>query len=307
MLRNPGTLCKTFWSAAPRPSAKRMAPFTYTDAHVHFWDPSLRPYRWLAECPSIAGPHGPADLTREAAGEAPSRVVFVQADCEPGAALGEADWVASLADLLPPTAGIVAFAPMNAGSATLAALGSLAARPRVRGVRHLIQGEADPAFCLSAAFVAGVRACGAHGLSFDLCVRHHQIAAATKLAALCPDTSFILDHAGKPDLRSGKLEAWRTDIAALASLAHVACKVSGLLTEADPADLAIERFVPVVRYLLDTFGPERLLFGSDWPVVKLAAPYPAWLKMAKMLLAHLPEPEQAGIFDANAARLYRLA
>jgi L-fuconolactonase len=283
-----------------------MAPLNYTDAHVHFWDASMRPYPWLAECPAIAGPHGPADLAREAGAEPPSRVVFVQADCAPASALGEADWVESLAERLPPTAGIVAFAPMNAGAATAAALRALAARPRVRGVRHLIQGEKDPEFCLSPAFVDGVRACGAHGFSFDLCVRHPQIAAATRLAGLCPDTSFILDHAGKPDVRSGDLEVWRTNIAALARLPNVACKISGLMTEADPNDLGVERFAPVFSHLLGTFGPGRLLFGSDWPVVKLAAPYPAWLRIAKMLLAHLSATEQAGIFDANAARLYRL-
>jgi L-fuconolactonase len=283
-----------------------MASFTYTDAHVHFWDAAMRPYPWLGECPAIAGPHVPADLAREAGGEPPSRVVFVQADCEPASALGEADWVESLAARLPPTAGIVAFAPMNAGTATATALRTLASRPRVRGIRHLIQGEPDPGFCLSPAFIDGVRACGTHGFSFDICVRHHQIAAATQLARLCPDTSLILDHAGKPDLRSGRLDAWRADIAALAELPNVACKVSGLVTEADPDDLGIERFAPVVQHLIETFGPGRLLFGSDWPVVKLAAPYPAWLKMAKMLLAHLPAAEQAGIFDANATRLYRL-
>jgi L-fuconolactonase len=176
----------------------------------------------------------------------------------------------------------------------------------VRGIRHLIQGESDPAFCLSQAFVEGVRTCGSLGLSFDLCVRHHQLPSATQLVRLCPETSFILDHAGKPDLRSSRLDTWRADIGSLSKLPNVTCKVSGLVTEAGPGSLETERFVPVVNHLVETFGPRRLLFGSDWPVVKLAAPYPTWLNMAKMLLAHLSETEQAGIFNANAARVYRL-
>jgi len=278
----------------------------YTDSHVHFWDTSLRSYPWLAEVPAIAAAHGPGDLAAEAAGELPSRVVFVQADCERGSAMGEVSWVESLAGQVPRTAGIVAFAPMDAGSATLSALKALAARPLVKGVRHLIQGETDPGFCLSASFTEGVRECGRLGLSFDICVRHPQLASVTELVRRCPGTSFILDHAGKPDLRANLLDSWRSNIRVLSSLPNVVCKVSGLVTEAGTAARELERFVPVVGQLLKAFGPQRLLFGSDWPVVKLAVPYPLWLGMAKKLLAHLSPSEQALIFNANAARVYRL-
>jgi len=148
--------------------------------------------------------------------------------------------------------------------------------------------------------------CGRLGLSFDLCVRHPQLASVTELVRRCPGTSFILDHAGKPDLRTGMLDAWRANITRLARQPNVTCKVSGLMTEAGSAALEFDRFVPVVAHLLETFGPQRLLFGSDWPVVKLAAPYATWLGMAKNLLAPLSESEQAGIFNGNAARVYRL-
>ncbi|HEY5227186.1 MAG TPA: amidohydrolase family protein [Opitutaceae bacterium] len=281
-------------------------PLEYTDSHVHFWDTSLRSYPWLAEVPTIAAAHGPGELAIEAAGELPSRVVFVQADCERTAATGEVEWVESLSSRIPRTAGIVAFAPMDAGGATTAALQALARRPLVKGVRHLIQGETDPGFCLSAPFIEGVRECGRLGLSFDICVRHPQLATVTELVARCPGTSFILDHAGKPDLRASLLDSWRSNIRELSRLPNVVCKVSGLVTEAGTAARELERFVPVIGQLLESFGPQRLLFGSDWPVVKLAAPYPVWLGMAKKLLAHLSGSEQALIFNANAARVYRL-
>lgn len=279
--------------------------FAYTDSHVHFWDTSLREYPWLAEFPSISGLHDPGELRVESSDAPPSRVVFVQADCARDAALGEVGWVESIAGQAPTTAGIVAFAPMDSGRDTASLLRMLASRPLVKGVRHLIQGEADPGFCLSEEFVEGVLACGDLGLSFDLCVRQHQLEAATQLVRLCPETSFILDHAGKPDLASNELGSWRVDIAALAALPNVACKLSGLVTEAG-GSLEPGLFAPVVDHLLQTFGPGRLLFGSDWPVVKLAAPYAAWLNMAKKLLAHLSATEQAGIFNANATRVYRL-
>jgi L-fuconolactonase len=280
--------------------------FEFTDSHVHFWDASLRPYAWLAGVPSIAAAHGPLELAREAEGSPPSRVVFVQADCDRGRALDEVGWVESMEGLAPPVAAIVAFAPMDAGAGTLQALRSLVGRPLVRGVRHLIQGETDPGFCLSPAFVEGVRECGELGLSFDLCVRPPQLSSVIELVRLCPATSFILDHAGKPDLRSNMLESWKAHIGRLAALPNVACKVSGLVTEAGTAALDPDRFVPTISHLLETFGPSRLLFGSDWPVVKLASPYATWLRMARALLAHLPEQSQASIFSGNAGRVYRL-
>jgi L-fuconolactonase len=281
-------------------------PFEFTDAHVHFWDPAQRPYPWLAEVPAIAGAHGPADLAREAGADIPARVVFVQADCERYSAASEVRWVESISDLDVPVAAIVAFAPMDAGSATDGVLRSLSRRPLVRGVRHLIQGETTPGFCTSEAFTAGVRRCGEVGLSFDLCVRPGQLADAAELVRRCPETTFILDHAGKPALGGGSLDAWRRDIAAVAAGPNAVCKLSGLVTETGDAALEAGLFAPSVSHLLDTFGPARLLFGSDWPVVKLRSPYPAWLQMARTLLSHLPPADQAAVFDGNARRVYRI-
>jgi L-fuconolactonase len=278
----------------------------YTDSHVHFWDTSLRRYPWLSGFPSISAPHGPLDLVREAAGSPPSRVVFVQADCDREAAMDEVAWVESIAGQGAPVAGIVAFAAMDAGERTRAALRALVARPLVRGVRHLIQGETDPHFCLSQAFLEGVRQCGDLGLTFDICVRHPQLASVVELARTCPSTSLVLDHAGKPDLRADMLESWRAHIADLAACPNVTCKVSGLVTEAGTAALDLARFVPTIGHLLETFGPQRLLFGSDWPVLKLASPYSTWLAMARALLAHLPAADQEAIFTGNAGRVYRL-
>jgi L-fuconolactonase len=280
--------------------------FQFTDSHVHFWDSTLRRYPWLSGVPSIAAAHGPDDLAREAGEAIPSRVVFVQADCERASAMDEVAWVESFTRGPIAVAGIVAFAPMDAGAGTLTALRDLVRRPLVRGVRHLIQGETNPRFCLSPAFLEGVRECGELGLSFDICARHAQLAAVVELVRLCPATSFILDHAGKPDLRSDLLESWRTHVSELAGCANVVCKVSGLVTEAGTAALDPERFVPTIRHLTETFGPSRLLFGSDWPVVKLASPYTTWTQMARALFAHLPESDQEAIFNATAARVYRL-
>jgi len=276
------------------------------DTHVHFWDPARLPYPWLAGVPSINRAHTPAELAAEAGGRPASRMVFVECDADRGRATDEVAFVEELASRDPRIAGIVAFAPVDRGAATVAALDALAARPLVRGVRHLIQGDADPGFCVRPAFVEGVRACGARGLSFDLCVRHHQLASVIELVHACPDTAFVLDHAGKPDIRGRLLDPWRAQVKALARLSNVACKLSGLVTEADPEGWTVDDLRPYVDHLLSTFGPERLCFGSDWPVVKLAGGYARWLDAALALLDPLAPAERGAILAGNAARVYRL-
>jgi L-fuconolactonase len=279
-----------------------MTPFI--DTHVHFWDQRVLPYPWLVEVPTIAHPHTPVELHAEAGTELPARIVFVECGA-PG--LDEVQWVTQLAAREPRLAGIVAKIAVNAGEKTAADIATLKRNALVRGVRHLIQGEPDPDFCTRPEFIAGVRALGAAGLSFDVCCRHHQLGAVVQLVRSCPDTRFILDHFGKPDIRGGQLDPWRRHIADLAALTNVDCKLSGLVTEADHAAWTVDHLRPYVNHALATFGPHRLLFGGDWPVVKLAAPYTRWLDTARALVSDLPPPAQTAIFHDNAVRVYRLA
>jgi L-fuconolactonase len=282
----------------------------FIDTHVHCWDRTQVPYPWLDGFPSIAGRHTPAELRAEVGDEGgtrfPEKIVVVEGDCDRARSFDEVAAIEALAAAEPAISGIVAFAPMDRGAETIAALDRLRARPLVRGVRHLIQGEADPDFCRRPEFIAGVRAAGERGLSFDICVKHHQLASVVDLACECPGTQFVLDHAGKPDVRGQKLEPWRQLITKLAWLPHVACKLSGLVTEADPAAWTIEDLRPYVEHLLARFGAHRLIFGSDWPVVKLASSYQRWLDTALTLLARLESEDRAAILSANAQRIYRL-
>jgi len=280
-----------------------MASAPYIDSHVHFWDQRVLPYPWLVNVPDIAGPHTPAELHAEAGKDLPAQMVFVECGA-PGPE--EVAWIGQLAVHEPRLAGIVAKIEVNAGQATTRAIASLKRHPLVRGARHLIQDGVDPNFCLHAEFVAGVRALGAAGLSFDLCCRHHQLDAVALLVEQCPDTRFILDHFGKPDIAAGRLDPWREHIAALAALPNVDCKLSGLITEADHNAWTIDDLRPYVNHVLATFGPGRLLFGGDWPVVKLAGAYVRWLDTARTLVSHLSPAAQAAVFHDNALRVYRL-
>lgn len=285
------------------PDSKISHGFAFVDSHVHFWDQRVLPYPWLAEVPAIAGPHTPAELHAETAGCRPEKIVFVEC----GAPwLDEVQWVGRLAAREPRLAGIVAKCPMNAGAATTAALAELRRHPLVRGVRHLIQDEPDPRCCLAPEFVAGVRQLGPAGLSFDLCCRQHQLPAVIELVRGCPETRFVLDHLGKPDIRAGRLDPWRDHLRALAAQPNVDCKLSGLITEADHRAWQTADLRPFVGHALDVFGPGRLLFGGDWPVAKLAGAYVRWLDTARELVSHLSASDQDALFRRNALRVYRL-
>ena len=184
--------------------------FAFIDSHVHFWDRGNLPYPWLDEVPSISGRHTPVELRDESPGRFPEKIVFVEC----GAPwLDEVKWVERLATAEPRVAGIVAKCMANEGAATEVRLAELKLHPLVRGVRHLIQHEPDPEFCARPEFIAGVRAVGAAGLSFDLCCFHHQMPAVVRLVRACPETRFILDHFGKPGIRARLLDPWRAHLA----------------------------------------------------------------------------------------------
>jgi L-fuconolactonase len=210
------------------------------DGHVHFWDPDRLHYDWLPD--ELRRPFLPSDYDGGA-----DALVFVQADCRADEGLAEIEWVESLGA----AAAIVAFAPLERAPD----LRELASRPLVKGVRRLLQGEPDALF---AAVVPGVRACGESGLVFDACVTAPQLPRLVGLARACGDTTIVLDHLGKPRV----LDPWRADVAALAALANVRCKLSGLTSELGPD----AGFAPYLRHALDVFGPERCLYGSDWPL-----------------------------------------
>lgn len=274
------------------------------DSHVHFWDRKMLPYPWLDEVPAIADRHTVDELRRDAEAALPDEIVFVECGAP---RVDEVRWVEQLAARDLRIRAIVAKCPMNAGDETEAVITEFSRHRLVRGVRHLIQDEPDPDYCISPEFVGGVRRLASAGLSFDICCRHHQLPAVVELVRRCPDTRFILDHAGKPGIRAGLLDPWREHIRSLASLPNVDCKLSGLITEADPVRWTVDQLRPYVDHLLATFGPGRLLYGSDWPVAKLAGSYPRWLDTARQLVSHVSPEGQAAIFAGNARRVYRLS
>ncbi|MCX6938712.1 MAG: amidohydrolase family protein [Verrucomicrobia bacterium] len=273
-----------------------------TDAHVHLWDPDLLRYDWLASAPSIGRAHTLADYAAATGGLPVASRVFVQCECDPAQARDEVAWVAAMEGI----DAIVAYAPLETGRRCADDLAWLAAQPKVRGVRRNLQGESDPDFCLRDDFIAGVRALAAHRFTFDLCINRHQLPAATRLAEGCPEVTFILDHLGKPAIKDRNPEPWRTHLAALARLPNVVAKLSGLVTEADPAAWSPADLRPYVEHAIACFGWDRVLFGGDWPVVNLAGGYARWIAALRELTATASSAQLHALFHANAARVYRL-
>jgi L-fuconolactonase len=176
--------------------------------------------------------------------------------------------------------------------------------PCVKGLRQVLHDEGTkPGYCLRKEFVAGVRLLGELGLRYDLCVRHAELPDAARLAGQCKGTRFVLDHCGNPDLK--KHDRWRKDLAAVARHENVVCKVSGVVASARPGWKA-EDLAPVVNHTLDTFGPDRVMFGGDWPVCLLGATFAEWVGALKEIVAGRPAGEQRKPFHDNAVAFYGL-
>ena len=276
------------------------------DSHIHFWEPSRLRYAWLDDLPLLNRPHLPDHVPAFGANWSVEALVFVQADCAPQQGLLEADWVTSLGASEPRIRGIVAFAPLENGAGVRPMLDELKKRPLVKGVRRLIQSE-PLGFSRQPDFVAGARLLAGYNLTCDLCIRHFQMRDVIQLVQQCPQVRFVLDHIGKPDIKKGSSDPWRRDIAELTTLPNVMCKLSGLVTEADWQNWTPVNLQPYIDKTLEAFGPDRVMFGSDWPVVALAATYPQWVETLLAATQFLADADRAKLFYQNAAKFYHLA
>lgn len=275
------------------------------DAHHHLWERGRFRYSWLHNAPGIDRDFLIQDYEGAIAGRGIVKSVFVQADADAEFGLQEARWALSLAEADGPVEGVVAWAPVEDPELD-EYLEKLGAHPRLKGVRRLIQGESDPEFCVRPAFVEGVRKLARYGLSFDLCVYHHQLPAVIRLVQQAPEVSFVLDHIGKPDIAGGKTVPWKTHIEELARLENVVCKLSGVATEAHWEKWTVEELRLYIDHIIGTFGCGRLMFGSDWPVSSLAVEYGRWLEIVQEAAAGVSDAEKHQLFWGTAAVFYRL-
>jgi L-fuconolactonase len=275
------------------------------DAHQHFWDPARAEYPWLAgDLEPIRRPFGPDDLRPLLVEHGVDRTVLVQTR----SSLEETRELLAIAEATDFVAGVVGWVDL-ASPFVAATLADLRAGPGGRwlaGVRHQVHDEGDPAWLLHPGVRRGLRAVGEAGLAYDLLVRPRELPAALEVARELPEVRFVVDHIAKPRIREGGDAVWADRLAPLSDLPNVHCKLSGMVTEADwarwrPADLA-----PFARRTVGWFGEDRVMFGSDWPVCLVAAPYGRVLEALRQALPDLPAGAWDRVLGRNAAGFYHL-
>ena len=277
------------------------------DSHVHLWDPTRFRMPWLDGNARIGKPFGLAEFREHVAGLDVEGIVYLQVEVTPPYALLEAQWVADQPADGPPILGIVPWAPLEDGDRARSFLDAMVEiDPRIKGIRRLYQGEPDLDFCIRPDFIRGVQILPEYGLSFDLGVFHRHLKNTITLVRACPDVSFVLDHIGKPDIKNGMVQPWRDEITELASFPNVTCKVSGMVTEADPDAWTTADLRPYVEHVLESFGEDRVMFGGDWPVVLMASPYRRWVETLDEITAGLSDAAKRNLWNKNARRFYRL-
>ncbi|MFD8082445.1 amidohydrolase family protein [Kitasatospora sp. NPDC059722] len=286
-------------------------PPALIDSHHHLWDLAQRPQAWLDEpaLTSIRRTFTPDDLrataTSTVAGRRLHRTVVVQ--CVPD--VPETEDLLALAAREPLIAAVVGWVDLTS-PAVGDELDRLLAGPGggyLRSLRSLVQGETDPEWLQRPDVERGLAALRDRGLGYDVLVRSHQLDQASRLAERLPDLPLVLDHAGKPDLAGRELEDWERRLRRLAGHPQVVCKVSGLITEADHEAWTTADIRPAWDVLLSAFGPDRLMFGSDWPVANLAGGWNRWAETVDELLDGCSADETSAILAGTATAFYRLA
>ena len=276
------------------------------DTHQHLIYPGVAGYSWAAGIPALADrAFTVEDYKALTDGQGIDGTLFMETAVDDGDIKAETEYVAALArDPASGIRGLIVsarpeeddcFAEWLDEAAGMGAVG-------VRRVLHVVDDEMST----TDIFRANIRRIGAAGLVFDMCFLARQLPLASELAAACPDTRLVLDHCGVPDIAGGGLDPWRDDIRVLAQYPNVTCKLSGLLAYCPPGQATYEAIEPYVDHALDCFGPDRMLWGSDWPVIDLANGLPDWIAVTRRILDALGEDEARAVASGTAERVYGL-
>ena len=283
-----------------------MTDIPIIDTHIHLWDLDQLDYPWLEQVPVINRTFLLEDYDKAREGQPVEAMVFVQCECRPAQHLDELAWVQSIADKDPRLQGIVPWVPLESGNAVDEELAQIANDPRVKGVRRIIEFEADPEFCIQPGFMRGVQLLWKHNLHCELTIAPEHFPNVMKLVEQAPDTRFILDHVGSPHIAKGELYPWKDAIKAFADSGPHFCKFSNFVCNADLENWTIDDLRPFADAVIEAFGPDRLIWASDWPHALRASTWTRWLETARELTVDLGADDRRKVFHGNAARFYRL-
>ena len=270
------------------------------DSHQHFWEYDPEQYGWMNDQMTVLRhDHLPDDLSATQAELEFGGSIVVQAR----QSLEENRWLLDLADSNPRIRGVVGWVDLRSDDVD-SQLAQFAVHPRFVGVRHVVQDEPDDRFMLLPEFVRGISRLEHFGLTYDILIFPKQLSAAHELVLQFPRQPFVLDHIAKPLIKDNVLEPWSKQIRELAEHSNVYCKISGMVTEADWGSWKPEDFQSYLEVVLQAFGPERLMIGSDWPVCRLAGEYTSVMQLAiDFMQTHAPEHMDA-FLGGNALAFY---
>jgi L-fuconolactonase len=279
------------------------------DSHQHFWRYTPEDYPWIAPAWQVLQRDFlPDDLRPLLAAHQLDGAIAVQAQ----QTIDETRWLLDLAADHPDIVkGVVGWVPLIESERDVdRALEELAGSPNgaaLKGIRHILQGEADDAYMLREDFNRGVARLRMHKLTYDILIFGRHLANAAAFVDRHPDQVFVLDHIAKPEIRAAAFDrAWADGLRQLARRPHVMCKLSGVVTETRDAEWTRGLIAPYLETALEAFGPERILFGTDWPVCLLRCEYQTWVETVTSFISTLTADEQEAIMGGNAIRAYRL-
>jgi L-fuconolactonase len=281
-----------------------MLDFGIVDTHLHFWDISRFRYPWLDDVPFLNRSFTLEDYKRACGSVKVEKMVFVQCECEPSQHLDELAWVTESAKTEKRIKGIVPWAPLENGNGVEDELAEIKKNPLVRGVRRIIQFEGDLEFCLNPDFITGVNLLPKYGFTFDVTIDYRHNKNTIKFLEKIPGVHCILDHIGKPNIKGGGLEPWRSEIKEMAKFPNLVCKVSSLATEADHKNWTLEQLKPYVDCIFENFGFDRTIFAGDWPVSSQAANYETCVETLLTLAGERSGENIRKLFKSNAEKFY---
>jgi len=273
------------------------------DSHHHLWAINDTDYVWMTEAHEVIRRDFLISEMRAAfATGGIDGSVVVQAR----QMIKETQWLLGLADESPQIRGVVGWVPLMEKSGE-PYLERFAPHPKLKGVRHVVHDEPDDDFILRPDFNAGISRLKTYGLIYDILIFGKHLPQTLRFVDQHPQQEFVVDHIAKPQIAKGAFDqTWADGIRELGKREHVSCKISGMLTEVRDADWDLDVLQPYFDTVFEAFGPQRVMYGSDWPVCLLREPYHVWAKTAQQLAAALSADEQAAFWGGNATRIYGL-
>jgi L-fuconolactonase len=285
------------------------------DTHQHLWWVSKSAPPWLANADEILKRDYGVPQYREATEGLDVSAVYMEVDVAPEDHVSEAENIIQLINSGESSTRAAVIGGRPSSDAFAAYVARFAQHPEVKGVRQVLHGASTPrGYCITNEFVRGMRILGEHGLNYDICMRPAELSDAAKLISSVPETRFVLDHCGNADPKafssnstkpSHDPDRWRRDIESIAALPNVSCKISGIVAAA-PEDWKVADLAPIINHCLDSFGPDRVIFGGDWPVCLLGSPFKNWVSALHQIIKDRTDDEQQRLWSGNAKRIYRL-